>query len=106
MVRRFYEQCMNAGDVSAVAEVIAPKFVDRGYNMAGVAAAEEFVRRSCIDWPELHFAIEDIIAEGDRVAVRWTGHDTHKSGKKATWTGMGFYRIADGKIAEHWANVD
>jgi predicted ester cyclase len=106
IVRRFYERCMNADDAAAVAEIIAPDFVDRSYAMSGIDAVLAFMQRSRADFPDLHFTIEDMIAEGDRVAVRWTGHGTHKNGRHATWTGMGFYRIVDSKIAEHWANVD
>jgi predicted ester cyclase len=58
--------------------------------------------------------IEDIIAEGDKVAARLTAQGTHlgslgdiaPTGRQATWTGMRVFRMVDGKIAEHWANWD
>jgi predicted ester cyclase len=106
VVRRFYEQCMNQGDASAVEEVISAGFVDRSYGLRGVTDVQQFVRRGRTTWPEIRFTIEDVVAEADRVAVRWTARGTHHTGTQATWTGMGFYRLADGKIVEHWANSD
>lgn len=105
VVAAFYNRCMNGGDVAAVAEVLAPDFVDHSSGLAGIPDMEDFVRESHRRWPVLTYTVEDIIAEGDRVAVRWTGRGTHRSGRAAGWTGMGFYRLRDGKIAEHWASA-
>ena len=58
--------------------------------------------------------LEDMIAEGDKVAVRFTLRGTHggdlmgipPTGKPVAVTGIDINRIADGKIAERWANFD
>ena len=58
--------------------------------------------------------IEDIIAEGDRVAVRLTAHAVHKgqfmgisaTGKAYTISEIHIFRIADGKVVEHWREAD
>jgi steroid delta-isomerase-like uncharacterized protein len=60
------------------------------------------------------FAIEDIVAEGDRVVVRWTGSGTHvgefagmpATGKSFTIAGIDVHRFQDGRMAEHWHVVD
>jgi predicted ester cyclase len=60
--------------------------------------------------PDFHVTMEDMIAEGDNVAGRWTASGTHEAelvgipptGKQATWTGMTIYRFAGGKIVEAW----
>ena len=65
-------------------------------------------------FPDAHFAIEDIVAERDRVWVRETETGTHKgqylgispTGKKITITTVSIYRIVDGKIAEAWHVYD
>ena len=65
-------------------------------------------------FPDLRHSIEDMIAEGDTVAVRLTVRGTHQSkfmnipptGGPIEFTAMHFYRIADGKLAEEWANFD
>ena len=60
------------------------------------------------------FTIEDLIAEGDRVVVRWTNNGTHvgeflgipPTGKSFTIAGIDIYRIEGSKLAEHWHVVD
>jgi len=62
----------------------------------------------------LRFEIKAMTAEGDRVATRVTGHGTNDgsfmgappTGRKATWTSKGIFRVADGRIAEHWGQPD
>jgi predicted ester cyclase len=106
VVRRFYDECMNQGRVESVAEVMAPDFVDHSYALQGIAATEQFVRDSRVRFPELHFTIEELIAEGQVVAVRWVGQGAYHTGQSARWTGMAFYHLKNGKITAHWANVD
>ena len=64
--------------------------------------------------PDLPHTIDDVIADGDRVAASLTARGTHEeafqnlppTGKSIIFTGMRFYRMAGGKIAEEWANLD
>src|SRR6516162_10844426 len=63
---------------------------------------------------DMRGGIEDLVAEGDKVACRWSGDATHKGelmGVAATsraimLTGIAIYRIADGKIQEEWDYTD
>jgi steroid delta-isomerase-like uncharacterized protein len=65
-------------------------------------------------FPDLHFDIEDIFGEGDRVVTRMTANATHHgsflghppTGKKINCSVIGIARIADGKIIEHWGVTD
>lgn len=65
-------------------------------------------------FPDTHFTIDDMIAEGDRVAIRWTVRATHRgefegiapTGKPVTVTGTMVARIANGKLVEGWQNFD
>jgi predicted ester cyclase len=60
------------------------------------------------------FDVEDLIAEGDRVVVRWTNTGTHvgeffgapPTGRAFRMAGIDIHRISDGKLAEHWHVVD
>ena len=60
------------------------------------------------------FTIEDVIAEGDKVVVRWVNHGTNvgeflcapPTGKSFATPGIDIYRLQDGKLAEHWHVVD
>jgi len=59
-------------------------------------------------FPDLHFTVEEMIAEGDKVAYRWTARGTHQgeyegiapTGKIITETGITIIRIVDGKVVE------
>ena len=65
-------------------------------------------------FPDLHYTIDDVIAEGDKVVQRSTARGTMRgdfmgmpaSGKTATWQEIHITRFADGKAVEHWAVVD
>jgi len=65
-------------------------------------------------FPDLHGTIEDLIAEGDKVVDRMTCEGTHQgmfmgappTGKRVKWSFIDINRIVDGKIVEHWAEVD
>ena len=64
--------------------------------------------------PDIRSTAEDVLAEGDRVAVRWTGSGTHTgeimgvppSGVRVSATGIFVFHIKDGKIVEYWENWD
>jgi len=61
-------------------------------------------------FPDVISAIEDLIAEGDKVVARWRSRATHQgdyldiapTGKEVEFTGISFYRIEGGKIAQSW----
>jgi predicted ester cyclase len=65
-------------------------------------------------FPDKHFTIENVLAEGDQVLLRWTVRGTHlgefwtpagtvlPTGKRITLTSMALYRLADGIIVEEW----
>jgi steroid delta-isomerase-like uncharacterized protein len=65
-------------------------------------------------FPDLHFKIEDIVAEGGKVAYRLTVSGTHKgefqgippTNKKIFFTSTGISNIVDGKVAEDWVDAD
>ena len=64
--------------------------------------------------PDLHLAIDDLFAEGDRVVFRVTIRGTHQgafmgaapTGKQITATAVDIARLADGRIVEHWGQMD
>ena len=65
-------------------------------------------------FPRMRLVVEDIVAAGDRVAVRWTFHGTHRgeflgippTGKQVTMAAIEINRVRDGKVAEHWVQLD
>ena len=80
----------------------------------GPAGAKAFITGYRTAFPDLHITIEDVIADGDKVMMRWTSRGTHRgvlmglapTGKQVEVTGMSIDRFEDGKIAESWSNWD
>lgn len=115
--RRFLEEVMNRGNVAVIDELTSPDFVDHTAP-PGVPATNEgfkgFVSTFRAAFPDLHYTIEDELADGDRIVQRVMAHGTMQgdfqgmpaSGKSATWQEIHITRFADGKAAEHWGVVD
>ena len=93
------------GDLDAAEELFAPDQAE-----AAKQEAADFRR----GFPDVVSTIEDLIAEGDKVAARWRARATHRgeyvsvppSGKEVEFTGISVYRIEGGKIAESWTIED
>jgi steroid delta-isomerase-like uncharacterized protein len=75
---------------------------------------QQFIGMFFAGFPDMRLHIEETVAEGDRVAVRWTFMGTHSgpflgippTGKAVTMSAIEVNRVADGKIAEHWVALD
>jgi steroid delta-isomerase-like uncharacterized protein len=118
VARRFIEECWNAHDLGVIDELIAEDHVDhdpaRAGTPAGRAGMRDFVTSYLAAFPDAHVAIDEMIAEGDLVTVRWHATGTHQgelmgipaSGKSIDVTGIGIDRIANGQIVESWQNFD
>jgi steroid delta-isomerase-like uncharacterized protein len=116
IVRRWVE-AFNEGNLDAVDELVTDSYVRHDTNAQEVRGPEK--EKSLIAmyrsaFPDLHFTVQDMVAEGDRVVTRIGIRATHKgellgipaTEKQLAFTAMELYRIADGKIEEQWVNVD
>jgi steroid delta-isomerase-like uncharacterized protein len=115
--RRMVEEVVNQGQYDVVDELFHPDYVDHvappgtppGFE--GVKAIFKMFRTG---FPDVKFNIDQMIGEGNYVATLVHGEGTHTgqfvefppSGKHAVWRSVGFFRIQDGKIAEHWGIPD
>lgn len=116
VVRRFFDQLWNAGDLGCADEVLSPGHVHHigDYRMEGPDEVAATVARFRTAFPDLHFALEDVVSDGDRVVVRWTATGTHQgefvgvpaTGRHARWTGIDLVRLEEGRIVELWASAD
>jgi len=121
MVSELYGRVWSDGDYSAVERLIAPSYTihsDPGDAWEGQslehAAYIERARFSRTAFPDLRFEMHDLVAAGDRVAVRWSAAGTHlgalpglgTSGKRLRFAGQSIYELRDGRIAGHWQVVD
>ena len=106
LIHRFVETVWNGKDVDAFGEFHAATFTQNGAPTTteqSIASLGGFFAET----PDLHHTIEDIIAEGDRVAYRWIMRSTDKeTGKQQAYRGITFMRIADGKIVDDWFNAE
>jgi steroid delta-isomerase-like uncharacterized protein len=119
LILEHYESFLQKHDAEAVRRHLAPDFRDHEMPPGTPPGPDGVLQFRAIlhtAFPDLRIKIEDIIAEGDRVAVRATWTGTHRgvfpmipvpvSNREVTFTGMVFWRIREGKIMERWGNID
>jgi predicted ester cyclase len=109
---------INAADERALAEVLAPGFVDHTAGPDQDPGPDGFVRQKLAGlrdaFPDLVLTVEDELIDGDRIAWRWTLRATNTgsfaghppTGREVAFQGMNVERIEDGRIAEHWSVHD
>jgi ketosteroid isomerase-like protein len=114
LVRRVFEEIIPNGDTAAMREVMDPDFLDHDPlpgQPPGGAGGEYVVSTMHTAQPDLRFTIDDLLAEGDRVVIRWTLHGTNTgpmlgrppTGQPVEFAAIVIFRIADGRLAERWA---
>jgi len=119
LIHRWFEEVWNKGRAEAIEEMFAADGIAYGLGEAGIdvhgpAVFKPFFERLRGAFPELKITIEDALAEGDKVAARWSARMIHRgdhlgiaaTGRKVAVTGMSIVRIRDGKIVEAWNNWD
>ncbi len=117
--RRFYEEVWNKHHLGAVDELVAPNVVEHNPVDPGQGPGREGFRKTVAmalsAFPDVQATIEDMVAEGDKVVVRWTGKGTHRgefmgippTNKQVTFTGgIDIWRYAGGKRVESWRQWD
>ena len=104
-VGRLFESFSSPGDLSVVDELVGPEYVG-AQGDKGPAGFKSVIIGLRTAFPDLHYTIDDVVAEGDQVAVRWHWTGTHKApfrafpatGKAVSNTGAGIFRFKDRKI--------
>jgi ketosteroid isomerase-like protein len=109
-VRRYFE-AMNAvyetGDFSPLDGLIAPDYVYHAEtgDLRGIEGMRELVSAYRAAFPDVRFTVEDIVAEGDRVVVRFTAVGTQR-GESISVSVIDLLRLRDGQIVEDWERFD
>lgn len=117
LARRWYEDVLNGRDLDLLDELLAADAVhDAGTFPADQPAAgtKRTLGALLAGFSDLRLRVEDAVAADDLVALRWSATGTHDgefqgfpaTGRQATWSGINLYRIACGKIAQVWSEVD
>ena len=113
IIRSLYE-ADNKKDLSILDELISPDFFDPTFQLRGPESYKQFEERFFKGFPDWHEIIEDMVAEGDKVWVRFTGSGTHRgewrglapTGKKVTFRGVQVWRLVDGKVVSKDSILD
>jgi steroid delta-isomerase-like uncharacterized protein len=117
LVRRYVEEVLNKRNLALIDELFAPTFIDHDTSMPeakGAAGVKRLAAMVHDSFSDLHFTVEDMVAEGDKVVYRYSVRGTHKgsfmgiapTGEQFAVTGIHIYRVADGKLQEEWENWD
>ena len=115
VVRRWF-QAVNDRDMAAEAAARSTEFVAHVPNTPPLDAAgwQSFIAAFITGFPDFRLELEDVVAEADRVAVRWTFRGTHAgvflgiepTGKAVSMSAVEVNRVSDGTVAEHWVVLD
>jgi len=122
LVRRWYEEVWNQRDMDVVDDILADDYVRYRAgipfaNEAGIADDLQWVEMILAEFPDVTFTIEDILADGDKVAVRTITSGTQMgpmtdmgnapaSERQMTRENIAIWRVACGKLAEQWIVQD
>lgn len=121
VVRRLTEEAWNQGNIGLLDQILADSFTYHDPASPGVVSRDDYKQYFTAlrtTFPDFHITIEDEVADGDKVAARWTVRGTHRgdlvmpqgtlppTGKPIQVTGMSFFHVAGGKVVEAWLNGD
>jgi steroid delta-isomerase-like uncharacterized protein len=117
LIRRFYEEVFNNRNLAALDDFYAPDHIDHTLPPslpAGPEGTKQAIATMLEGFPDLHITIEDMIAEKDKVVIRFTTHGTQRgtlggippTGKQVAVSTIEITRITNDKIAEDWGLDD
>lgn len=124
LIRRHFEEMFNGRDLSVCDEIHADDYVEHalapfGREEPGRVNGPEHMR-GVVEWltaqfPDLHMTVEAVVEDGDTVAARVLSEGTNlgplngvvpPTGKRFSARQTHWFRVADGRLAEHWATRD
>lgn len=117
VIRRAYEELWNGRNVGVADELVAEDFFNHVAppdRRRGRQSLKDVVRMFAGAFPDFRYEVEDVIAEGDKVAVRDVFRGTHwgefmgvsATGNRVAMEAIHIYRFSEGKLAEHWVVRD
>jgi steroid delta-isomerase-like uncharacterized protein len=115
LVVRVIEEVFNAHDLDAIDRYYAEDYRDHNPQVPpGRTGYRAFFTPLLAAFPDWRGTVHDLIAEGDKVVARTTWQGTHQddllgipaTGRQVDYAAIDIFRIADGRIAEHWDQVD
>ena len=118
VVRRFYEEVWNKGNVGVADEVFASDYVRHDLRASAASPGPEGQKQIAAAFraafPDLRFDVEMVLEDGDYVVARWTASGTHSgawgdvepTGQFVTFAGVNIFRFENGLVAEIWNHRD
>jgi steroid delta-isomerase-like uncharacterized protein len=116
LVQRFYQEVFTQGQIMVADEICSAHYVDHdptnpAGTLAGLKQTALEMRRA---FPDVRWTVDDLIAEGDKIAARVTMHGTQQgdlmgipaTGRSVTANNFDIIRFEDGKVVEHWGLFD
>ncbi len=116
--RRVFEEVWNNKKIDAVDQLMAASYVHHDpqspVTSSGIESYKQFVSHYLNAFPDLHFTIDDEVADEQTIVSRWTATGTHqgdlpgipRTGRKFSVTGITMARVKNGKFIESWNNWD
>jgi steroid delta-isomerase-like uncharacterized protein len=117
LAQRWFTEVMNEGNQEVIDELCAENFVDHD-PLPGTSpdrqGIHDFVKQVRAAFPDIEMTADDILVEGDRLAVRSTVRGTHQgefmgipaSSKKVEVSNYDFVRFENDQVVEHWGTID
>jgi steroid delta-isomerase-like uncharacterized protein len=116
-VLRRHGEAFNTGDLAVADETMAPNYVyhgSGGMEFKGPEGFKQIITMMRTAFPDLQVTVDDMVAEGDKVAHRLILRGTHKgelmgiapTGKQVTISAVTISRFVGGKEVEAWSNLD
>lgn len=119
LAHRFHMEVFQAGRLEVADEILSRDFAWHGafappQEPCGPEGVKQVARAVIGAFPDRQIVHHDVIAEGDKVLIRWSMSGTHRgdlmgiapTGRAMTLTGFDHFRIAGGKIVEMWQEAD
>ncbi len=116
--RRWYDEALNQRKLEVLDEFVWPNMVHHAGlfpDAVGAEAVKGSLAPLSAGFPDIQFTVDDVLADGNSVLVRWIGKGTHTgtpflgvatSGKPVEWGGMNAFRFQCGRIIEGWSEAN
>jgi steroid delta-isomerase-like uncharacterized protein len=114
LIQQFFEQVINQRNLAALDQFISPGGVNHTVPAGIPQEANQFLGLYLGAFPDVKATVEDLMADGDKVVARVSYRGTHQgtfrgippTGKPIAVIGINIFRIANGKLVEHWGLTD
>ena len=115
LVQRFYEEIINQRNIAAIDQFVPPGGAVNHTVPAGMPQqGNQMIGLYLAAFPDAQATVEELLADGDKVVARVSIRGTHQgafrgiapTGKPIALLGINIFRIANGKIVEHWGLLD